>query len=127
MEIILLKSKLHLAKVTHSEIEYDGSFAIDVDLLTQADIAVYEQIHIYNVDNGERFITYAIEAEAGSGVISANGAAAHKASPGDRVIICSYCRINKNETVHHTPKLVYLDASNKIIRTTTNIPLQLMS
>src|SRR3989304_9542715 len=90
MNITVLKSKLHLACVTHSELEYDGSCAIDGHLLDKAGIHEYEQIHIYNVNNGERFITYAIRAENNSGIISVNGAAAHNANPGDRVIICSY-------------------------------------
>ncbi|HYQ71161.1 MAG TPA: aspartate 1-decarboxylase, partial [Gammaproteobacteria bacterium] len=89
MHITLLKSKLHHANVTHAELEYEGSCAIDGNLLQAADIREYEQIQIYNLNNGERFITYAIRAEEGSGIISVNGAAAHKANPGDRVIICT--------------------------------------
>src|SRR4030065_963454 len=97
MQHTLLKSKLHRVRVTHSELEYEGSCAIDGKLLDTAGIHEYEQIHIYNIDNGERFITYAIRAEDGSGVISINGAAAHKARPGDRVIICAYVTLNLNE------------------------------
>ncbi len=124
MELTLLKSKLHQAQVTHSELEYEGSCAIDAELLTAAGILEYEQIHIYNLRNGERFITYAIQAEAGSGVISVNGAAAHKASPGDRVIICSYVRLPRHEAVNYKPTLVYLGGDNQIIRTSNQIPVQ---
>ena len=93
MQVTLLKAKLHRACTTHAELDYEGSCAIDSDLLDAAGIFPYEQIEIYNVTNGERFSTYAISAEAGSRVISVNGAAAHKAGVGDRLIICAYGRI----------------------------------
>lgn len=124
MEITLLKCKLHKATVTLTELEYEGSCAIDADLLAAAGIHEYEQIHIYNLNNGERFTTYAIQAEAGSGVISVNGAAAHKANPGDRVIICCYARLQPQEVAAFKPTLVYVDADNKIIRTSSRIPVQ---
>ena len=124
MEITLLKAKLHKAVVTHAELEYEGSCAIADDLLKAAGICEFEQIHIYNISNGERFITYAIQAESGSGTISVNGAAAHKAQPGDRVIICSYARFSRNEALLHKPALVYLDKNNRIIRTANSIPVQ---
>ncbi len=95
MQLILLKAKLHRASVTHAELDYEGSCAIDTDLLDAAGIIEYEQIQIYNVANGERFTTYAIRAERGSHVISINGAAAHKASPGDRLIICAYAGLSE--------------------------------
>ena len=97
MQLTLLKTKLHRACVTHSELEYEGSCAIDANLLDAAGIHEYEQIQIYNVANGERFTTYAIRAEAGSNIISVNGAAAHKASPGDRIIICAYTVLDEKE------------------------------
>lgn len=124
MEITLLKSKLHKATVTLTELEYEGSCAIDADLLAAAEINEYEQIHIYNLNNGERFVTYAIQAEAGSGVISVNGAAAHKANKGDRVIICSYARLLHHEVANFKPTLVYLDADNRITRKSNQIPVQ---
>jgi len=124
MQLTLLKAKLHKAHVTHSELEYEGSCAIDSALLQAAGIHEYEQIHIYNINNGERLITYAIRAEAGSGIISVNGAAAHKANPGDRVIICSYAQLAQNEAASFKPKLVYLDAHNNIVRTSDQIPVQ---
>lgn len=124
MQVTLLKSKLHKAAVTHAELEYEGSCAIDGALLDTAGIHEYEQIQIYNITNGERLITYAIRAEDGSGVISVNGAAAHKAGPGDRVIICSYAELNAHEAALHKPTLVYLDEKNRIIRTANSIPVQ---
>ena len=124
MQITLLKAKLHLARVTHSELDYEGSCAIDSDLLEAAGIREYEQIQIYNVANGERLTTYAIRAAAGSGIISVNGAAAHKASPGDRVIICSYAILNQQEAVGFKPTLIYLDEANRIVRTGSDIPVQ---
>jgi len=124
MELTILKSKLHQARVTHSELEYEGSCAIDADLLKAAGILEYEQIHIYNLDNGERFVTYAIQAEAGSGLISVNGAAAHKADPGDRIIICTYARLSEQEAAAFKPSLVYLDETNQITHTSNQIPVQ---
>ena len=124
MHLTLLKAKLHHARVTHAELEYEGSCAIDARLLDAAGIREYEKIHIYNMENGERFSTYAIRAEFGSGVISVNGAAAHKARPGDRLIICSYAALSQQEALAHRPMLVYLDAANRIVRTGHDIPVQ---
>ncbi|HFD81108.1 MAG TPA: aspartate 1-decarboxylase [Gammaproteobacteria bacterium] len=124
MQITLLKSKLHHARVTHSELEYEGSCAIDSALLEAADIREYEQIHIYNLANGERFSTYAIRAERDSGIISINGAAAHKAAPGDRIIICTYAVLDQQEAAGFHPRLVYLDAGNSIVRQRDSIPVQ---
>ena len=124
MQLTLLKAKLHQARVTHSELEYEGSCAIDADLLNKAGIHEYEQIHIYNLNNGERFTTYAIRAQAGSRIISINGAAAHKAEPGDRVIICSYAALDQHEVANFKPTLVYLDENNHIKRTSDQIPIQ---
>lgn len=124
MQTVMLKGKLHQARVTHAELEYDGSCAIDSDLVKLAGMHEFEQIQIYNISNGERFTTYIILAEAGSGVISVNGAAAHKAKPGDRVIICTYGNFNEQELLNHSPKLVYLDRDNNVVRTTNTIPVQ---
>ena len=124
MEITLLKSKLHQACVTHSEIHYDGSCAIDGELLDLAKIHEYEQIDIYNITNGERFTTYAIRAEEKSRIISVNGAAAHKAKPGDRVIICTYARLSEEEVKKFKPTLVYLDGDNRVLRVKDSIPVQ---
>lgn len=124
MHLTLLKCKLHRACVTHAEVDYEGSCAIDEDLLELSGIREYEQIQIYNVTNGERFTTYAIRAEAGSRVISVNGAAAHKASPGDRVIICAYAAMSEAEADVFKPDLVYLNEHNRVIRTGDAIPAQ---
>lgn len=124
MQTLMLKAKLHRACVTHSELDYEGSCAIDSQLLDAAGIREYEQIQIYNLANGERFTTYAIRAEAGSRVISVNGAAAHKAAVGDRVIICAYGSYSDAELLNHKPKLVYLDEANRVLRTANTIPVQ---
>ncbi len=124
MQVTLLKTKLHRATVTHSELEYEGSCAIDGALLDLSGIMEYEQIHIYNVDNGERFITYAIRAEERSGIISVNGAAAHKADPGDRVIICAYAVLDQAEARQFKPRLIYLAEDNTVKRTAHTIPVQ---
>jgi aspartate 1-decarboxylase len=124
MQLTVLKCKLHRACVTHAELDYEGSCAIDSELMTRAGIREYEQIQIYNVANGERFTTYAIRAEAGSRVISVNGAAAHKASPGDRVIICAYAGLDEAEMALFKPTLVYLDERNRVVRTGDRIPVQ---
>ncbi|MHB1100249.1 MAG: aspartate 1-decarboxylase [Burkholderiales bacterium] len=124
MQRTMLSSKLHRVKVTHAELHYEGSCAIDENLLDAADIREYQQIDIYNVSNGERFTTYAIRAERGSGVISVNGAAAHKASPGDIVIIATYARCDESELSSFKPKLVYVDEANRIVGERSSIPLQ---
>jgi len=124
MQLTVLKCKLHRACVTHAELDYEGSCAIDSDLLKLAGIHEYEQIQIYNLANGERFTTYAIRAEAGSRVISVNGAAAHKAAPGDRVIICAYAGLDERELEQFKPNLVYLDEYNRVLRQGHSIPVQ---
>lgn len=125
MQTTMLKAKLHRATVTHAELDYEGSCAIDGHLLDTAGIREYEQIHIYNITNGERFVTYAIRAENGSGVISINGAAAHKANPGDLVIIAAYAMLNQAELEQFKPTLVYFEpGSNRIKETKHEIPVQ---
>jgi aspartate 1-decarboxylase len=111
---MMLKAKLHRVTVTHADLHYEGSCAIDGRLLDASGIHEYEQIHIYNINNGERFITYAIRAEDGSGIISINGAAAHKAEPGHIVIICAYTAILEQELGQYKPSLVYVDHKNNI-------------
>lgn len=124
MQLSFLKSKLHRACVTHAELDYEGSCAIDIALMRAANIRPYEQLHIYNVTNGERFVTYAIEAEEHSRVISINGAAAHKANPGDRIIICTYANLSEQEAENFNPTLVYLDEENHITSTGEKIAIQ---
>lgn len=124
MQCTMLKAKLHRARVTHAELEYEGSCAIDGKLLELSGIREYEQIEIYNVTNGERFTTYAIRAEDGSGVISINGAAAHKANPDDIIIICAYVQLDEKELATFKPKLVYFDVDNNVTHTANTIPVQ---
>jgi len=124
MQLTVLKAKLHQASVTHSELEYEGSCAIDGALLEKAGIHEYEQIQIYNITNGERFTTYVIRAEYNSRIISVNGAAAHKANPGDRVIICSFARIEEKDIANYKPTLVYLDQDNNITHIKDRVPVQ---
>src|SRR5450830_907460 len=124
MQRTMLKSKLHRVRVTHSELDYEGSCAIDETLLEAADIREYQQIDIYNINNGERFTTYAIRADRHSGIISVNGAAARKASPGDLLIIASYAAYNEIELEKFKPQLVYVDNKNAIIDQRRDIPLQ---
>jgi len=113
--------------VTHSEIDYEGSCAIDTELMAAAGILEYEQIEIYNITNGERFSTYAIKAEPASRIISINGAAAHKANPGDLIIIAAYASLNEQELKSYKPTLVYVDSQNHITHTNTQIPVQAVS
>ena len=120
----MLKSKLHRVRVTHSELGYEGSCAIDETLLEAADIREYQQIEIYNVNNGERFTTYAIRAQRDTGTISVNGAAARKAAPGDLLIIATFGRYQEHELAEYQPRLVYVDHRNRIKRTAHHIPLQ---
>ena len=120
----MLKAKLHMAKVTQAELWYDGSCAIDADLVALAGMREFEQIDIYNVNNGESFHTYIILAEPGSGTFSMNGAAARKVAVGDRVIIATYGHFTEAELINHKPKLVYLNEDNTVNRTTNTIPMQ---
>ena len=97
MYITVLKSKLHRVKVTSTNIDYDGSCGIDKDWMDTLDIKEYEQVHIYNISNGKRFVTYAFSEDSGSKKISLNGAAAHKANTGDLIIVCTYMMGNKDD------------------------------
>ncbi len=124
MQLNVLKAKIHRATVTHAELHYEGSCAIDGRLLDISGIREYEQVHIFNVNNGQRFVTYAIRGEEGSGVISVNGAAAHRAQPGDLVIICAYGACDEAEAIRHKPTLVYVDRHNLLTHTNTSIPAQ---
>jgi aspartate 1-decarboxylase len=124
MRRIMLKSKLHRVRVTHAEPDYEGSVAVDSRLLEAADIREYERVEVYNLRNGERFATYAIRAEPGSGIVSVNGAAAHKAAAGDIVIICAYAEFEERELAAFKPRLVYVDEHNRITHTRHAIPVQ---
>ena len=124
MQRTMLKSKLHRVRVTHSELHYEGSCAIDENLLDAANIREYEQIQIYNISNGARLTTYAIRAKRGSGMISVNGAAAHHAKPGDLIIIATYAVYHEIELERYHPELVYVDDTNHILETRHTIPEQ---
>ena len=124
MQCTMLQAKLHQARVTHAELEYEGSCGIDGNLLDMAGILEYEQIQIYNIDNGERFTTYAIRAEEGSRMISVNGAAARLAGVGDRVIICAYASYNSAELIGFNPRLIYLAEGNAVKGASNAIPVQ---
>ncbi len=113
---IMLKSKIHRARVTDANIDYEGSITIDKKLMAEADILPYEQVQVLNINNGARFSTYAIEGQEGSGEICLNGAAARLAVKGDLVIILTYCDVSEEEAHHHTPKVVYVDARNAIVK-----------
>ena len=114
MQRIMLKSKLHRAKVTATEIDYEGSIAIDEDLLERVGILPLEQVHIFNINNGSRFITYVIPGERGSGIFSVNGAAARLVQINDRIIVVAYGMIDTNQESHEA-KVVVLNEANEII------------
>jgi aspartate 1-decarboxylase len=115
MRRTLLKSKIHRARVTQAELHYVGSVTIDRDLMDAADILDHEQVQIYNITNGSRLTTYAIEGEAGSGTICINGAAAHLVDPDDLVIITSYAEYEEDEAHSHQPRVLLVDASNRVV------------
>ena len=117
----MLKSKIHRATLTDADLNYEGSITIDEDLMEAADILAFEQVQIYDINNGNRFETYVIKGERGSGTICVNGAAARLVSRGDLIIIASYFNVEANEAVNHEPKLIYVDGMNKISSTKRNL------
>jgi aspartate 1-decarboxylase len=119
MLVKILRCKLHRATVTECDLHYQGSLKIDADLISAAGLLVNEHIEVYNIDNGERFTTYVIAGKAGSGEIGLNGAAARKASVGDKIIICSYAQMTLEEAKAHKPRVLVLGAGNKIERITS--------
>ena len=123
MKIKLLKSKIHRAKVTDANLEYEGSIAIDSKLMAASNLCNYEKVHILNLTNGSRLQTYVIPDEPGSKSICINGAAAHLIHEGDLVIIVSYCSLNDIEIQNHTPTIVHVDEENQIILKTTEKPV----
>ncbi|MDA8095957.1 MAG: aspartate 1-decarboxylase [Desulforudis sp.] len=116
MLITVLKSKIHRATVTDANLEYTGSITIDTVLLEKAGILPYEKVQVVNLNNGERFETYAIEGESGSGVIALNGAAARLGLPGDRVIIMAYGMITEGEARGFKPRVTQVDSHNRVLR-----------
>ena len=123
----LLKSKIHRVAVTHCELHYEGSCAIDEDLLDAANICENEQIHIWNINNGERFVTYAIKGQRGSGMISVNGSAARRASNGDLIIIAAFAQIHEDQIAGHSPKLVFVNGHNQQTELRNAVPTQLLT
>lgn len=115
MQYNMLAGKIHRATVTDANLHYEGSITIDQDLLEAARILPYAQVQIYNITNGHRFETYAIVGERGSGEVVINGAAAHKASTGDLIIVACFVHVEALEAVNHKPSMVYVDAENAIV------------
>jgi aspartate 1-decarboxylase len=124
MQLNMLKAKIHRATVTHAELHYEGSIAIDGLLLDESGIREYEQIHAWNINSGQRFTTYALRAQEGSGIISVNGSAAHRATPGDLIIIAAFAVLQEAELAAFQPTLVYVDADNRRTHTNRTIPKQ---
>ncbi|MEO5345584.1 MAG: aspartate 1-decarboxylase [Magnetococcus sp. YQC-9] len=124
MEITLLKCKLHRVTVTQTHVDYEGSCAIDENLMESAGLREFEQIHLWNVTNGERLTTYAIRAARGSGTISVNGSAAHKANNGDIMIIAAFTTMTPEEAEQFAPTLVYVDGENRVARVSRTLPTQ---
>jgi aspartate 1-decarboxylase len=120
----MLQGKLHRVHVTQADLHYEGSCAIDQDFLDASGILEYEAIDIYNINNGQRFSTYAIAAERGSHIISVNGAAARCACVGDLLIICSYVQMSDVEARKHQPKVAYFEGDNILKRTAKAVPVQ---
>ena len=120
----LLKSKIHRVAVTQCELHYEGSCAIDEDLLDAANLMANEQVHIWNINNGERFITYAIKGERGSGMVSVNGSAARRASAGDLLIIAAFAQVHEDQVATHEPQLVFVDANNRQVELRHTVPTQ---
>ena len=120
----LLKSKIHRVTVTHCELHYEGSCSIDEDLLEAANIVENEQIHVWNIDNGERFVTYAIKGQRGSGMISLNGSAARRAAVGDLVIIATFAQVHEEQVVRHKPQLVFVNEANRQVGERQYVPMQ---
>ena len=116
MEITLLKAKIHRAVVKQADLDYVGSITIDYDLLRESGIMEYEKVEIADIDNGNRFETYAIAGEAGSGIICLNGAAARCVSEGDKIIIMAYAQMTPEEAKDHKPTVIFVDEDNKIVR-----------
>lgn len=119
MQQIMLKGKIHRATVKQAALDYVGSITIDEDLMEASGICEYEQVHIVDIDNGSRFITYVIAGERGSGLICLNGAAARCVQVGDKIIIMAYANMTPEEVKENPPKVVFVDEDNKVVRKTT--------
>ena len=115
MQRQMLKSKIHRATVTDCDVDYVGSITLDPALMRQADMLVNEQVHVWDIDNGARFVTYAIEGDAGSGTVQVNGAAARLVRPGDRVIVASFGAYDERDLERHSPVVVHVDDDNEVV------------
>jgi len=122
----LLKSKIHRVRATHCDLHYEGSCAIDEDLLDAAGIVENEQVHIWNVDSGQRFVTYAIKGQRGSCMVSVNGSAARRACVGDLLIIAAFAQVSEEELATHQPRLVFVDEKNRQVSLTHRVPTQML-
>jgi len=120
----MLKSKIHRARVTQVDLDYEGSITIDRTLMEATDILPFEKVEVLNINNGARLSTYAIEGEANSGIIGINGAAARLVAKGDIVIILSYCQLPDDEATSMTPSMVRLDSRNRIVEPLPVVPLR---
>ncbi len=118
MNIEMLQGKIHRATVRQADLSYVGSITVDTELMEKAGICEYQKVQIVDIDNGQRFETYTIAGEAGSGQICLNGAAARCVSVGDKIIIMAYCHVSSEEIDSHKPKVVFVDDENKVIRVT---------
>lgn len=116
MQRHLMKSKIHRATITSADLHYEGSLTVDADLLDAADLVTHEEVQVVNVNNGHRFSTYVIPGPRGSGVLQLNGAAARLGMPGDLVIVISYGVYDDAEARRHQPRVVFVDAQNRIAR-----------
>ena len=124
MHVNMLKAKIHRATVTHAELHYEGSIAIDGQLLDASGIRDYEQIHAWNINSGQRFVTYALRAEEGSGIISVNGSAARSVQTGDLIIIAAFVHLDEAELENYQPTCVYVDKNNRMTHSNRSIPKQ---
>jgi aspartate 1-decarboxylase len=115
MQRQMLKSKIHRAKITDCDVDYVGSITLDPDLMRQADMLVNEQVHVWDIDNGARFATYAIEGEQASGTVQVNGAAARLVRPGDKVIIASFGAYDESDLERYSPVVVHVGDANEVV------------
>ncbi len=111
----LMKSKIHRATITSADLHYEGSLTLDRELMTAANLVEYEEIHVVNVNNGQRFVTYIIPGETGSGTVQLNGAAARLGMAGDLVILIAYADLDAHEVENHAPHVVFVDYANRLV------------
>ena len=115
MQRLMLKSKIHRATLTGTDLDYEGSITVDADLLEAADILPNEQVHVLNLNNGSRLVTYAIEGPRGSGTMLLNGPAARSGMAGDMIVVLTYANVDENELPSHCPRIVKVDTNNRLL------------